>query len=57
MATHISVLAWRISWTEEPDRLQSMGLQSGTLLKNLACTHTNYAHGLEDLIILKNYLS
>ena len=26
MATHSSVLAWRISWTEEPpDRLQSMG--------------------------------
>ena len=28
MATHSSILAWRISWTEEPDRLQSMGLQS-----------------------------
>ena len=27
MATHSSVLAWRISWTEEPGRLQSMGLQ------------------------------
>ena len=25
MATHSSVLAWRISWTEEPCRLQSMG--------------------------------
>ena len=24
-ATHSSVLAWRISWTEEPGRLQSMG--------------------------------
>ena len=27
MATHSSVLAWRISWTEEPGGLQSMGLQ------------------------------
>ena len=25
MATHSSVLAWRIPWTEEPGRLQSMG--------------------------------
>ena len=25
MATHCSILAWRISWTEEPDELQSMG--------------------------------
>ena len=27
MATHSSFLAWRIPWTEEPGRLQSMGLQ------------------------------
>ena len=26
-ATHSSSLAWRIPWTEEPGRLQSMGLQ------------------------------
>ena len=26
-ATHSSVLAWRVPWTEEPDGLQSMGLQ------------------------------
>ena len=25
MAPHSSTLAWKISWTEEPDRLQSMG--------------------------------
>ena len=31
MATHSSILACRIPWTEEPGRLQSMGLQkSGT---------------------------
>ena len=27
MATHSSTLAWKIPWMEEPDRLQSMGLQ------------------------------
>ena len=27
MATHSSILAWRILWTEEPGELQSMGLQ------------------------------
>ena len=27
MATHSSTLAWEISWTEEPGRLQSMGSQ------------------------------
>ena len=30
MATHSSILAWKIPWTEEPGRLQSMGLQSRT---------------------------
>ena len=27
MASHSNILAWKIPWTEEPDRLQSMGLQ------------------------------
>jgi len=27
MAIHSCVLVWKISWTEEPGRLQSMGLQ------------------------------
>ena len=27
MATQSGTLAWKIPWTEEPDRLQSMGLQ------------------------------
>ena len=30
MATHSSILAWRIPWTEEPGGLQSMGLRSQT---------------------------
>ena len=27
MAIHSSILAWKIQWTEEPSRLQSIGLQ------------------------------
>ena len=31
MATHSSILPWRIPWTEEPGRLQSIGLQRDTI--------------------------
>ena len=34
MATHPSLLAWRIPWTEEPDGLQAMGSQSRTQLRD-----------------------
>ena len=34
MATHSSILAWQILWTEEPDGLQFMGSQSWTRLSN-----------------------
>ena len=36
MATHSSLLAWRIPWTEEPGGPQSMGLQSQTQLSTYA---------------------
>ena len=31
MATHSSILAWRIPWTEEPGGLQSMGSQESDM--------------------------
>ena len=34
MATHSSIAAWEIPWTEEPGRLQSVGSQSRTRLSN-----------------------
>ena len=34
MATHSSILAWRIPWTEQPGRPQSMGPQSWIQLSN-----------------------
>ena len=37
MATHSSILAWKIPWTEEPGGLQSMGLQR--VGHDWACTH------------------
>jgi len=36
MATHSSILAWIIPCTEEPGRLQSLGLQGRTQLKRLS---------------------
>ena len=45
MATHSSTLAWQIPWTEEPGRLQSMGLLSRTRLSNF--TFTFHFHALE----------
>ena len=34
MATHSSILAWRIPWTDEPGELQSVGSQSQTRLND-----------------------
>ena len=31
MATHSSILAWKIPWTDEPGRLQSIGLQESDM--------------------------
>ena len=36
MVTHCSILAWRISWTEELDGLQSIGLQRFGQMKQLS---------------------
>ena len=38
--THSSILSWRIPWTEEPGKLQSIGLQSWMQLSDY---HTHYA--------------
>ena len=40
MATHSSTLAWKIPWTEEPGRLQSMGSKSRTQLSDFTFTFT-----------------
>ena len=45
MATHSSILAWRIPWTEEPGRLQCMGLQ-----------RVGYSGATNTLYLLGSYL-
>ena len=50
MATHSSLLAWRIPWIEEPGGLQSMGLQrmgpfSGQIKVRLGCLVINSQRG------------
>ena len=39
MATHFSILAWLIPWTEESDGIQSLGSQRVRQDYILACTH------------------
>ena len=51
--THSSILACRIPWTEEPDQLQSIWLQSRTWLKWLS-THT-WVWGLDFLFLSKRH--
>ena len=45
MAPHSSTLAWRIPWTEDPGRLQAMGLQR--VRHDFTFTFTFYFHALE----------
>ena len=43
MATHSSILAWEIPWTEEPGRLQNMGhKQSDTTEATKHASHISY---------------
>ena len=41
MATHSSILIWRILWTEEPAGLQSMGLQESDMTERLTLSLLN----------------
>ena len=43
MATHSSILAWGIPWTEEPGGLQSTGSQSDTTERTRTCLYENSA--------------
>ena len=58
MATHSGILSWRIPWTEEPDGLQSMGLQRIRCdWSDWACTfcHTCSKHVRYDYFIAVKY--
>ena len=47
MATHSSILACEIPWTEEPDRLQSMGSQRSQNLASKQQPNRHYSKFLE----------
>ena len=49
VATHSSILPWRIPWTEKTASLQSMGRTVGHYWSNWACTHTS--HSVLDIMI------
>ena len=55
IATHSSTLAWKIPWTEEPDRLQSMGLQrvghdwATSLAQKMSCKQNRGESHVESL--------
>ena len=51
LATHSSILAWRIPWTEEPGGLQSLGLQRVRHDKQLS-THIHVFTGVNGGYIL-----
>ena len=56
MATHSSILAWRIPWTEEPGGLQSTGSQSQTRLSNLTFSDLSYSVPVTLLTLYQNFL-
>ena len=45
MATHSNILAWRISWTEEPGGYSPWGHKESDMTKH-ACTHTHRGDSL-----------
>ena len=52
MATHSNILAWRIPWTVEPGRLQSIGSPSWTRLKALITYNIRYIINVFNLMNL-----
>ena len=47
MATHFSIPAWRIPWTEEPGRLQSTGVHTSVQLGHSVISDSSWPHGLQ----------
>ena len=56
MATHSSLLVWKIPWTEKPGRLQSMVLQSQTWLRDCARMQENYWNVMEHCLTIRPWI-
>ena len=46
MATHSSIVAWEIPWTEDPGRLQSMGSQESDVTERLNIPVHTHIHSV-----------
>ena len=55
LATHSNILAWRISWTEEPGGLQSMGSQRADATE-VTSTHIKQTNSRDVLCSPGNYI-
>ena len=55
MATHSSILAWKIPWTEEPGGLQSRAAKSQTRLKQLNTAHSGASSVSLHRAVLSNF--
>ena len=56
MVTHSGILAWRIPWTEKPDRLQSTGSQSRTRLSDFTFKVTQLGRRIAALCLVLSCL-
>ena len=55
MATHSSILAWRIPWLKEPGRLQSIGSQMSDRIEWLKCVPV-YRHTYRCIVLMQQSL-
>ena len=51
MATHSSILAWKIPWTEEPGAIQSMGCKDSDMTEQLTLSFSRCTIGCFDTCI------
>ena len=52
MATYSSILAWRIPWTEEPGRLQSVGSQESDMTEQLNYYSVQFISVVKNIFVL-----
>ena len=56
MAIHARTIAWKISWTEEPGKLQSMGSQSRTRLSNFTLRGLSHIYSPNGLNVWEQWV-
>ena len=57
MATHSSILAWEIPWTEKPDGLQSMGLQKSRIQLSDQNNNVNKCTNKDVKVVTRKYFN